>query len=116
MSERRVDKRYPIQVRVWCEGDDFTVLVETQNVSRMGMFIRTSNPPPRGKCFKMVIEELGTVANVEVKWVRDKSQNIRPGMGVQILDFEQGGHAFERFLEQNTSRSGEHSFAKDVLS
>ena len=108
MSERRGSKRTSARLKVWCEGEDFTLLAETVNVSKGGMFVRTSSPPAATGPYKLTIEELGTVAEVEVRWVRKGREPGRRGMGLQILDFDRGAQAFEDYVDKNSSRSGEH--------
>ena len=89
-------------MKVWCEGNDFTLLAETVNVSSTGLFVRTSNPPPSSEQLRVTIEELTVVARVEVMW----SRTGRGGMGLRILGFEQGGSEYKLFLDKH--RSGEH--------
>ena len=108
MSDRRIAKRTTARLKVWCEGDDFTLLAETVNVSRRGLFVRTSSAPPPSGRFKLTIAELDTVADVEVRWTRGNREAGRGGMGVEIMAFERGGKAFEDYVDKNSSRSGEH--------
>jgi hypothetical protein len=108
MPERRYSKRTAARLKVWCEGDEFTLLAETVNVSRRGLFVRTSSAPPPSGRFKVTIQELDTVADVEVRWTRGHRDPGRGGMGVEIVSFERGGKAFEDYVEKNSSRSGEH--------
>ena len=96
MPERRSSKRTAARLKVWCEGDDFTLLAETVNVSRRGLFVRTSTAPPPSGRFKLTIAELDTVADVVVRWARGSRE---PG---------RGGKSFEDYVEKNSSRSGEH--------
>jgi hypothetical protein len=111
MPERRIEKRTAARLKVWCEGDEFTLLAETINVSRRGLFVRTSSAPPPSGRFKVTIQELDTVADVEVRWTRSNREAGRGGMGVEIMSFERGGKAFEDYVEKNSSRSGEHKLA-----
>jgi hypothetical protein len=110
MPERRSSKRIVARLKVWCEGDDFTLLAESVNVSRRGLFVRTSSAPPGSKHFKLTIQELDAVADVEVRWTRGNREVGRGGMGLLITSFERGAKAFEEFIEKNSSRSGEHKF------
>jgi PilZ domain len=107
MPERRRTKRVPTRLKVWCEGEDFTLLAETINVSKTGLFVRTSSPPPSGGELKVTIEELDTVAQVEVRWARSSRDQTRGGMGLHILTFERGAGAYEHYVEQVRSPSGE---------
>jgi hypothetical protein len=107
MPERRSAKRVSARLKVWCEGDDFTLLAETGNVSSSGLFLRTSSPPPTTQQFRVTIEELSVVAQVQVVWSRGARDAGRGGMGLHILGFEQGMREYQHFLD--THRSGEHS-------
>jgi hypothetical protein len=108
MPERRSSKRTATRLKVWCEGEDFTLLAEATNVSPRGLFVRTSSAPPPSGRFKLTIEELNTVADVEVRWSRSGREAGRGGMGVMILGFDRGAEAFEEYVEKHSSRSGEH--------
>src|SRR5262245_33698332 len=111
MPERRVWKRTSARLKVWCEGDDFTLLAETVNISRSGLFVRTSGAPlPTGR-FRLTIEQLDAVADVEVCWSRGTREPGRGGLGLRILGFERNGTAFEEYVDRNTSRSGEYRVA-----
>jgi hypothetical protein len=107
MSERRRAKRIAARFKVWCEGEQFTLLAETGNVSRSGLFVRTSSPPPPNEQFKVTIDELGMVALVEVSWSR-AGRGARDGMGLRIVSFERGSSEYLHFIDQSRSPSGEH--------
>src|SRR5690349_24763698 len=100
MPERRRSKRVPARLKAWCEGDDFTLLAETINVSRDGLFVRTSSPASLRDRFRLTIEELDAVADVEVCWTRKSRDHRRRGMGLRIVGFERGGSEFEHYVEQ----------------
>jgi hypothetical protein len=111
MPERRASKRTSARLKVWCEGDDFTLLAETVNVSKSGLFVRTSGAPlPTGR-FRLTIEAFDAVADVEVCWARGAKEPGRGGLGLRILGFERNGSAFEDYVDRNTSRSGEYRIA-----
>ena len=105
MPERRSTKRVSARLKVWCEGDDFTLLAEAINLSSTGLFVRTSSPPPSSKQFKVTIEELSVVAQVEVRWSRGGRDPGRGGMGLHITAFEAGATEYQHFIDKN--RSGE---------
>ena len=107
MSERRRAKRIAARFKVWCEGDHFTLLAETDNVSRTGLFVRTSSPPLQGEQFKVTIDDLGMAAQVEVSWAR-AGRDPRGGMGLRILSFERGSAEFIHYIEQSRAPSGEY--------
>lgn len=107
MSERRRAKRIAARFKVWCESEQFTLLAETGNVSRTGLFVRTSSPPAPNERFKVTIADLGMVAQVEVSWSRN-GRDPRGGMGLRILAFEGGSSEYAHFIEQSRSPSGEY--------
>jgi len=100
LQERRLSTRVPARLKVWCEGEDFTLLTESLNVSPQGIFLRAGNPPRLGTCFRAIIEELGIVAHVEVRWARSMRDHGRAGMGLQVVAFEQGEGALGDHIER----------------
>jgi hypothetical protein len=111
MPENRGSKRVPAKLKVWCEGDDFTLLAETVNVSQHGMFVRSPNPLRVGECLRLNIEDLGAVAEVEVCWTREVGDTGRGGMGVRVLGFERGAHEYSQFVTTVRTPSGEFQLA-----
>jgi hypothetical protein len=111
MAERRSSKRTTGTLKVWCEGDDYTLLCRTLNVSREGLFLRTSRPLELGARVRLVANELGLSADGEVRWVRASGEPGPAGAGIAIGSVQRGRDAFERFVDQCTSRSGEHRVA-----
>lgn len=97
--ERRFAKRIPARLKVWCEGDDFTLLTESINVSTRGIFVRVSSPPALGTRFKAMIDDLGLVAHVEVRWVRLNRDVGKTGMGLHVLKFERGATALSEHIQ-----------------
>lgn len=108
MADRRQNKRVTASLKAWCEGEDLTLLSSTLNVSKEGLFLRASRPFATGTRLTLSIEELGMVAEVEVCWSRAPRDSSQPGIGLAIVSFARGGAAYERFVEQNTTRSGEY--------
>jgi len=108
VPERRSTRRANAQLKVWCEGEAFTLLAETLNLSRRGLFVWTSSPPPVERHFNIVIEELGTEAEVELRWARPANAPGRTGLGLKIVRFLRGAEAFQRCVERHATRSGEH--------
>lgn len=108
MADRRQSKRVTASLKVWCEGDDLTLLSSTLNVSKQGMFLRASRPFAPGSRLTLTIDELGMVAEAEVCWSRSPRDSSQPGVGLVIVSFVRGGVAYERFVDQSTTRSGEH--------
>lgn len=108
MAERRRSKRISAHLKVWCEGEELTLLSATVNMSKHGLFLRASRPFLPGSRLRLTIDELGVEAEVDVRWNRGPRESSQPGIGVEILSFTRGEAAFERYVEQSTSRSGEH--------
>lgn len=108
MAERRSSKRIPAHLKVWCEHEELTLLTSTVSLAKNGLFLRTSRPFAPGTALVLTIEELGVLAHAEVRWCLSRSDSAQPGIGLQLVRFERGAAAYERYLEQNASRSGEH--------
>jgi hypothetical protein len=108
MPDRRQNKRVTASLKAWCEGEDLTLLSTTLNVSKEGMFLRASRPFAPGSRLTLTVDELGMVAEVEVCWSRGPRDSSQPGIGLAIVSFVRGGVAYERYVDQNTTRSGEH--------
>ena len=108
MADRRGGRRVTARLRVWCEGDEFTLLSETGNISQGGLFLRTSSTAPPGGPFRVTIDALGVVASVEPRWVQRGPEVPTPGVGVAIVGFERGANAFREYVDRLSSRSGDH--------
>ena len=93
---------------MWCESEEFTLLSETANLSRGGLFLRTSSTAPPAGPFKVTIDALGVVASVEARWSQRGGDTTVPGMGVAIVGFERGASAFRDYVDRLSTRSGEH--------
>jgi len=92
---------------VWCEADDFTLYVHTANVSRHGLFVRTSHPLPPETPFTVVFKELMAAAEVRVTWVRQGAGSAHSGMGLQITAFERGESSYAEFIGEQAGREAE---------
>jgi hypothetical protein len=108
MADRRQSKRVTASLKAWCEGEDLTLLSSTLNLSKEGVFLRASRPFAPGSRLTLTIDELGVTAEVEVCWSRAPRDSSLPGVGLAILSFVRGGAAYERYIDQNSTRSGEH--------
>ncbi len=76
---------------MWCEGDHYTVWLQTVNASELGLQLRTSIPPPPGTRLRLSLEDAGggrVVAEAEVVWAR--AGRGRGAMGLRILSFAEG--------------------------
>jgi hypothetical protein len=108
MAERRRFKRVQARLKVWCEGDDFTLLSQSANISKGGLFVQASSIPSHATRLKVTIAELGAVAEVEACWSREGGDDHRGGFGLHILSFEAGAEVYDDYIERLSSRSGEH--------
>jgi PilZ domain len=108
MAERRRFKRVYARLKVWCEGEDFTLLAQSANVSAGGLFVQASSMPPHRARVRVTIQELGAVADAEARWSCGAADDHRGGFGLHILAFERGAEAYGDYVERLSSRSGEH--------
>jgi hypothetical protein len=102
MDERRRFPRYDLKRRAWCEGDRFTVWLQTLDASEEGLRVRTSIPPPPGTRLRVTFEEPGrgkVVADAEVVWARPATP--RGGMGLRIVSFVEGSDLWAALLRQS---------------
>lgn len=90
--ERREHRRYPTSIAVdYADGDTF-LFAYLQNISEMGIFVRTEEPLPLGTQLRMRFQQDAGepfVLRGEVAWinpVRARGENLNPGMGVRFID------------------------------
>jgi type IV pilus assembly protein PilZ len=87
--ERRQHERYDAELSVdWSSGENF-LFSYIANISEMGIFIRSDDPPSIGTCVRMRFNtgEETLELDGEVVWinpVRDDGENLNPGMGVRF--------------------------------
>jgi hypothetical protein len=114
MSERRRYPRLSFRRRIWCEGDRFTVSLQSVDVSAEGVHLRTSIPPPPGTRLQISLDEIAlgdapaepsgrVVADAEVVWTRGDSAG--GGMGLRIVSFIEGSDLWQRMLLALAGRS-----------
>ncbi len=106
MSERRRYPRLGLRRRIWCEGDRFTVSLQSVDVSAQGVHLRTSIPPPPGTRLQISLDEVApddssersgrVIADAEVVWARN--DRFGGGMGLRILSFVEGSELWEQLL------------------
>lgn len=100
MPDLRQHRRYDLRRRVWCEGERYTVALQTVNASREGVQVRTSIPPPPGTRVHLSLEEPGLgrmVAEAEVVWTRAEGRH--GAMGLRLTRFREGHDLWARLLE-----------------
>jgi Tfp pilus assembly protein PilZ len=105
MIEKRAHRRTRVRQHVWCEAEELTVYARALDVSVGGLFVRTPSPVGVGQRLRLTLDDSGcqVVAHVEVVWRRAPAGAGagEPGMGVRILDFEQGAECYRRFVERH---------------
>jgi type IV pilus assembly protein PilZ len=90
--DRRVHTRYETSIAVdYASGDTF-LFAYLQNISEMGIFIRTDAPLNVGTRLTLrfhVDESAPLVLEGEVTWInpyRESGDNLNPGMGVRFSE------------------------------
>ena len=91
-SERRVNERAPIELKIEYKSLNTFFADYTTNLSTRGTFIRTPTPLPIGTefSFKLNVPELGApiILKGAVRWVRTKKPETKDeelGMGIEFL-------------------------------
>ncbi|HMA92718.1 MAG TPA: PilZ domain-containing protein [Polyangiaceae bacterium] len=105
--EERRDARRAIELEVVFEPETQFYTGLTQDISSGGVFIATYNTQPVGTLLSLSFElPCGTMVSAfgEVRWLRDGSEDIRPGMGVAFISLaEESKTAIEHFCEASPS-------------
>lgn len=91
-ADRREHARYDADLSVdWANGDHFLFSYIT-NISKMGIFIRSDDPPPVGTELRLrfgLADADQLAIDGVVAWinpVREDGDNPNPGMGVQFVN------------------------------
>ena len=91
-SERREHQRFDTSIAVdYASGETF-LFAYLQNISEMGIFIRTDHPSTVGTRLRLrfhVEEEEPLTLDGEVTWInplRASGDNLNPGMGVRFME------------------------------
>ena len=90
--ERRQYERFEISISVDYSSGDTFLFSYIQNISEMGIFIRTDNPQPVGTVLELRFAPDGQTSMEllgEVTWInpyRPFGDNLNPGMGVRFRD------------------------------
>lgn len=103
----RSDTRRAVELEVVFEPETQFYTGLTQDISGGGVFIATYSLQPVGTLLSLSFElPCGTVISAfgEVRWLRDGSEEIRPGMGVAFIGLaEESKTAIEHFCEASSS-------------
>jgi len=91
-AERRQYERYETSISVDYSSGDTFLFSYIQNISEMGIFIRSDDPLPVGTVLKLRFHLPGGLpieVGGEVTWVnpyRPFGDNLNPGMGVSFVE------------------------------
>lgn len=89
-KERRIHERYDTSIAVDYSSGDTFLFAYLQNISEMGIFVRTDHPAPLGTTLDLRFHVDGgepLVLEGVVSWinpVREGGDNPNPGMGVRF--------------------------------
>jgi|SRR4051794_22780636 type IV pilus assembly protein PilZ len=90
--ERREHERFETSISVdYASGETF-LFASLQNISTMGIFIRTNEPMAIGTRLRLrfhVDEGDALVLDGEVTWInpyKPRGENLNPGMGVRFIE------------------------------
>ena len=91
-SDRREHQRFETSISVdYASGETF-LFAYLQNISEMGIFIRTDRPQAVGTCLRLRFAgDDGDPLTLEgeVTWInpyRESGDNLNPGMGVRFIE------------------------------
>jgi type IV pilus assembly protein PilZ len=92
-SDRRSYERIDVTWSVDCETEDTFLYASIANISRMGIFVQTTEPLPVGTRITLRFAPPGDggsfVLQGTVQWVNGlgpRGESPNPGMGIQFLD------------------------------
>jgi hypothetical protein len=108
MDEKRREKRFRTQQKVWCEGQDQRLAGESRDISRNGMALVTGEAAAVGSRLKVsfAVPEGGDVAvDMEVVWREERREGQRVAMGLRVVEFKKGKEAFDRFVAKHLKES-----------
>jgi hypothetical protein len=108
MNEKRREKRFKTQQKLWCEGQELSISAETRDISRSGMALITGEGAEVGSRLKVsfAVPEGDDVAmDMEVVWRAENTEGERVAMGLRVLEIKKGKEAFDRFVAKHIKES-----------
>ncbi len=93
-AERRTFDRYDVEWAVDCVATDTFLYASITNISEMGIFVRTIDPPRLNTKLRLTFAppgEEGFQLEGCVAWVncvREDGDNLNPGMGVRFVNLQ----------------------------
>jgi Tfp pilus assembly protein PilZ len=105
-DNKRRDPRFESLQKLWCEGQT-TRVAEARNMSKSGMFIVSEQPHQVGEQIKVAFEDEGgkIELKMEVMWRGEAAQGEQTGLGLKIVEFDEGG-AYDRFVKRQLVAQG----------
>lgn len=106
-SDKRNYPRIHVQERLWCECDGRTLLVQTANISRGGLFVQSPYQPHEGNlCLLSYLDAYDDIINIdaEVIWCRNRSNRNRSGIGMRFIHKDSGQRLFELLRNLNRKK------------
>jgi type IV pilus assembly protein PilZ len=90
-DDRRSFERFATRIAVDCRSGENFLFAHIENISEMGLFVRSDEPLPLGTELELAFEHEGTELALEgiVVWVnpvRADGENLNPGMGVSFRE------------------------------
>jgi type IV pilus assembly protein PilZ len=90
-EDRREHPRFDVSIEVDCRSEDNFLFAYIQNISAMGIFIRSETPLPVGTWLDLRFDHEGQTLTLrgQVVWVnpyRGNGENLNPGMGVHFAE------------------------------
>ncbi len=104
VSERRNEKRIPVNQRCWCEGQDVTLFGRITNASHRGAFLRTAASLRIGEPARLVWDTPSgdrTEIRAEVMWISGSRSATEPGLGLRLVQIERGENLWKALLSDH---------------
>ncbi len=111
MAEKRYDKRRRRRFALRFGTDDPIRLAFTEDISMVGMFIKTTNIYPPGSSLKVTLilpDEQTVIVEGKVQWARKVPPQMlrlvkKAGFGLKIARFIQGEELYRRICDESLS-------------
>lgn len=89
-DERRERTRYSVHIDVNYRHGDTYLFSRSSNVSELGIFLVSDNPPPKNTMLNLEFHIPNARHPIRVSgrvaWVEDGKSGAEPGMGIQFVD------------------------------
>jgi hypothetical protein len=106
-ADRRQYPRIVLLERLWCESQVETILVQTANISRGGLFLHGSYQPELGARLSLshldLVDDLTNI-DTEVVWNRSRTLTDRGGIGLRFVCWDAGLKLYEYYRNRRRRR------------